>query len=181
MLPVDTDLGGMAMDWTPVATATIAALAVLGGQGLAGWQQARNQERLERSQERLEGQRRRERAAQVLADVTALLVDAEAIRIGGLAVKHKAELETLMKSQGTLVTRLGQLRGQLLSLSTGHPAAEVQALARRLESVLGRYLQTIWMAFAVPIAFQRSAHDAGPEHAEAERLLQEPIEAVEQA
>jgi hypothetical protein len=170
-------------DWVPVATAMVGALAVLGGQWLAGRQQARNQERLERAQERLEGQRRRERAAQVLADVTALLVDAEAIRIGGMALKRGGNLETLMKSQGTLVTRLAQLRGQLLALATGHPSAEVRTLARQLESALSRYLQTIWMAFALPqqAGLQRPLGESGPEHAEAERLLGELIEAVEQA
>jgi hypothetical protein len=166
----------VATDWVPVATAMVGALAVLGGQWLAGRQQARNQERLE-------GQRRRERAAQVLADVTALLVDAEAVRIGGTALKSRASLETLMKSQGTLVTRLGQLRGQLLAQSTGHPSAEVRTLARQLESALSRYLQTIWMAFALPqqAGLQRPIGESGPEHAEAERLLGELIEAVEQA
>jgi hypothetical protein len=161
----------------------VGALAVLGGQWLAGRQQARNQDRLERSRERLEGQRRRERAAQVLADVAALLVDAEAVRIGGTALKSRASLETLMQSQGTLVTRLGQLRSQLLALSTGHPSPDVRALARQLESALGRYLQTIWMAFVLPpqAGLQRPLGESGPEYAEAERLLRELIEAVEQA
>jgi hypothetical protein len=96
--PDDTTLGGivdwmrlfelaLALDWPHVATAVVGALAVLGGQGLTGRQQARDQHRLERYQERLEGQRRRERAAQVLADVTALLADAEAIRISGTILK----------------------------------------------------------------------------------------------
>jgi hypothetical protein len=171
------------MDWTPVATAAIAALAVLGGQWLAGLQQARNQERLERSQERQEGQRRRERAAQVLADVTALLVDAEAIRISGTTLKSRASLDTLMKSQGTLVTRVGQLRSQLLALSTGHPSPQVRARARQLESALGRYLYAIWVAFALPQQAdpRRPVSEGPPEYAEAERLLQELIEAVDQA
>jgi hypothetical protein len=173
----------LALDWTPVATAIVGALAVLGGQGLAGRQQARNQERLERYQERLEGQRRRERAAQVLADVTALLVDAEAIRISGTILKAQAGRETLLGSQGTLVNRHGQLRGQLLALSTGHPSPEVRALARQLESALGQYLHSIWMTFALPqqAGLRRPVSERGREHAEVERLLQELVEAVEQA
>lgn len=173
----------LSRDWTPVATAAVGALAVLGGQWLAGSQQARNEDRKERSQERLEGQRRRERAAQVLADVTALLVDAEAIRIGGTILRSRAGPEVLLNSQSTLVTRHGQLRGQLLALSTGHPSAQVRGLARQLEAALGRYLHSIWRTFAVPqqAGLRRPVSESGPDHAEAERLLQELVEAVEQA
>jgi len=173
----------MATDWAPVAAAGIGALAVLGGQWLTGRQQTRNQQRLEQSQERLEGQRRRERAAQVLADVTALLVDAEAVRISGTILISTASRETLLESQGNLVSRHGQLRGQLLALATGHPSEKVRALAGQLEAALGLYLHTIWWAFAVhqQAGLRRPVRDSGPEHAEAERLLTELIEAVDQA
>ena len=56
-------------------TAAITAAAALGGQAIVGLFQGRNQERAEARQ-------RRDRAAEVLAEVRAFLVDASPDRLG---------------------------------------------------------------------------------------------------
>jgi hypothetical protein len=90
----------MATDWGPVLqTATGAAAAIIGG-FVGAWMQGRNQQRSEQQQ-------RRERAADVLAEVTALLEDANPV-----VLDHGDPEQTLM----ALIQRRDKLRMELLRL-----------------------------------------------------------------
>lgn len=110
----------MATDWGPVLqTATGAAAAIIGG-FVGAWMQGRNQQRSEQQQ-------RRERAADVLAEVTALLEDANPV-----VLDHGDPEQTLM----ALIQRRDKLRMGLLRLATAHPAAPVRELAGRLDTLL---------------------------------------------
>lgn len=128
----------------------------------------------------MERDRRRERAGEVLAQVTALLADAEAIRVGGTILRGAASKETLVGAQGALVARHGALRGQLLALATGHPSPDVRNRARLLEAALGSYLHSIWWCFVNRLSDEQQRLNANAEdqHAKAVQLLAELLDRI---
>src|SRR5829696_8404157 len=72
----------VATDWTPILQTGLGAITAIGGGMAAAWLQGKSQERIERRrlrrEEDVEGHQRRERAAEVLANVSALLGDIQA-------------------------------------------------------------------------------------------------------
>jgi hypothetical protein len=118
----------MAAEWVPAATAGITAAAALGGQAIAGRIQGRNQERMEARQ-------RRDRAAEVLAEVRAFLVDASPDRIGINASQERSP-EVLRELQ----ERRERIRIPLLTLAGSHPSSRVRRLAQQLEVEMANML-----------------------------------------
>jgi hypothetical protein len=118
----------MAADWVPAVTAGITAAAALGGQAIAGRFQGRNQERMDARQ-------RRDRAAEVLAEVRAFLVDASPARIGINASQERSP-EVLRELQ----ERRERIRFPLLTLAGSHPSPHVRRLAKQLEVEMAEML-----------------------------------------
>jgi hypothetical protein len=118
----------MAAEWVPAVTAGITAAAALGGQAIAGLFQGRNQERVEARQ-------RRDRAAEVLAEVRAFLVDASPDRLGINASQERSP-EVLRELQ----ERRERIRIPLLTLAGSHPSSRVRRLAQQLEVEMANML-----------------------------------------
>jgi hypothetical protein len=118
----------MAAEWVPAVTAAVGAAAALGGQVIAGRLQGRNQERMEAGQ-------RRDRAAEVLAEVRAFLVDASPDRLGINASQDQSP-EVLRE----LGERRERIRIPLLTLAGSHPSPHVRRLTQQLEVEMANML-----------------------------------------
>jgi hypothetical protein len=118
----------VAAEWVPAVTAGITAAAALGGQAIAGLFQGHNQERMEAMQ-------RRDRAAEVLAEVRAFLVDASPDRLGFNASEERSP-EVLRQ----LGERRERIRIPLLTLAGSHPSPHVRHLAQQLEVEMANML-----------------------------------------
>jgi hypothetical protein len=159
----------MATDWSAILAAVIAAL---GGGAVGAWLQGRRQDRAERTQ-------RRDRAAEVLAEARAFLTDVTPDRLG---------INTSQERSPQVLQELGErrerIRVPLLTLAHSHPSATVRDLASRLEVEMAN---TLTMAgwFVSDLLRNRdvdSARDtANQHHAEALRLLDQLVEAIQRA
>lgn len=118
----------VAADWVPAVTAGITAAAALGGQAIAGLFQGRNQERAEARQ-------RRDRAAEVLAEVRAFLVDSSPDRLG-----FNASPEGSPEVLRELGERHDRIRIPLLTLAGSHPSPNIRRLAQQLEVEMANML-----------------------------------------
>jgi hypothetical protein len=112
-------------NWVPAVTAGVGALAAIGGQLVAGLFQRRNQERIEQRE-------RRDRAARVLAEVTALYNDSSPDLIRD-SDDPASTLEALFK-------RSERVRMPLLMLATAHPSTTVRLNAGKVEGELATSL-----------------------------------------
>jgi hypothetical protein len=153
----------------PVATAAVAAGAALGAQGISGPIQRGNQERIERTQ-------RRERAAEVLAEVTAFLTDVNPDQLGFNASKEWSR--EILKE---LEERRQRIRIPLLTLSGSHPSPEVRVLAGQLEVQLAKTMNRT-MYFVLDLLMHRDVEsireDANRDHEHALRLLDLLLDAI---
>jgi hypothetical protein len=160
----------MAAEWLPAVTAGIGAAAALGGQAIAGLLQGRNQERVDARQ-------RRDRAAEVLAEVRAFLVDASPERLG-MNVDKEPPPEVLTE----LGERRDRVRIPLLTLAGSHPSSHVRGLAQQLEveltsllGVAGEYASDLRQHNWVPRRFRDQANQ---HHREALGLLDQLLDAI---
>jgi hypothetical protein len=103
-----------ATNWVPAVTAGVGALAALGGQLVAGLFQRRNQERAEQRQ-------RRDRAAEVLAEFTALYYDSSPSLVQD-SDNPRGALEALFE-------RRDKSRIPLFMIATTHPSPRVREVA----------------------------------------------------
>jgi hypothetical protein len=152
------------VDWEPILTAVIGAL---GGGVVGAWLQGRRQARSGRQQ-------RRERAAEVLAEVKAFLVDAHPDRLAFNA-NQATNAETFQQLRD-------RIRVPLLALAGGHPSRAVRDLARRLEVALANTFHTVeWLVGDLVRArdIRSDRQDALKEHAKALRLHDELVEAIQ--
>jgi hypothetical protein len=118
----------VAAEWVPAVTAAVGAAAALGGHVIAGRLQGHNQERMEARQ-------RRDRAAEVLAEVRAFLVDASPDRLGINASQERSP-EVLRQ----LGERRERIRIPLLTLAGSHSSPHVRRLAQQLEVEMANML-----------------------------------------
>jgi hypothetical protein len=148
----------MATDWAPIA---IGAGAAIGGALVGAWAQGRVQQRLER-------QRRRGRAAEVLADVTALLEEADPWRVKQW---HGGTVDDAMKP---FEDRRDKLRVKLVTLAASQPSRRRRRMIRQLDSAVAvslkstrSLLESMWDRKERTISMD-TAEDA---HLEAKRVL----------
>jgi hypothetical protein len=144
----------VAAEWVPAVTAAVGAAAALGGQVIAGRFQGRSQGRMEAGQ-------RRDRAAEVLAEVRAFLVDASPDRLGINVSEERSpkELEALWE-------RRDRIRVPLLTLAGSHPSPRVRRLAQQLElEMTGTLHMAQWFVHDL-LRRQRgdAAHDTANQH-----------------
>jgi hypothetical protein len=159
----------VAAEWLPAVTAGITAAAALGGQAIAGRFQGRNQERMDARQ-------RRDRAAEVLAEVRAFLVDAFPDRLGINASQERSP-EVLRE----LGDRRERIRIPLLTLAGSHPSPHVRRLAQQLEVEMANMLvMDGWLVRELLRgADSRTYQDQASEHhTEALRLLDQLLDAI---
>jgi hypothetical protein len=176
--------------WGPVIQTGIGAVAALGGGAIGAWLQAKSQERIEqrrlRREERIERQERRDRAAALLAEVSALLKDS--LRQHGImdAVSPESRVmrESLRSEVEKLTDRQKVVREQLVAMAIGAPTPEVRRLVRDLEGALDSSLLTTWFrlnsrrgGLNVPV-LAKFAENGKQEHFQALALLDELIEAL---
>jgi hypothetical protein len=159
----------VAAEWVPAVTAGITAVAALGGQAIAGRFQGRNQERVEARQ-------RRDRAAEVLAEARAFLVDASPDRLGFNASPERSP-EVLQE----LGERRERIRIPLLTLAGSHPSPHVRRLAQQLELEMANMLHMAgW--FVSDLLRNRDVETtretANQHHAAALRLLDQLLDAI---
>lgn len=181
----------MATDWGPVIQTGIGAVAALGGGAVGAWFQARSQERIEqrrlRREERIERQQRRDRAAALLAEVSALLKDS--LRQHGImdAVPPESRVmrESLRSEVEGLKDRQKVVREQLVAMAIGAPSPEVRHLVQEVERALDLSLSSTWFRLysrpggrvTIP-ALAKFAENGQQEHFKALALLDELIEAL---
>jgi hypothetical protein len=113
-----------------MARARCPATAIGGGFVGAWWQ--------ERGQRRIQGDQRRERAAVVLAEVTALFEDSSPYLV------HESDDPT--GTLAALFERREKVRMPLLMLATGHPSARVCQLAGTVDYQLATNLRAMTLA-----------------------------------
>jgi hypothetical protein len=156
------------MDWATVATVGITAASTLAAGFLGGWLQGRNQERADRRQQR-------ERAAAVLAEVRALLTDANPERLG---INANEEIFTQMFTD--LNDRFQQIRIPLLTVGIGHPSEEVRGLAVALETALSNSLVSAnrFVRFLLGMRSTEFQETATRDYEEARRLVGQLGEAI---
>jgi hypothetical protein len=116
----------MATDWVPIA---IGAGAAIGGAPVGAWAQGGVQQRLER-------QRRRERAAEVLADVTALLEEANPWRVKQW---RRGTADDVMK---TFENQHDKLQVKLVALAASQPSPRRRRLVRQLDAAVAVSLKS---------------------------------------
>jgi hypothetical protein len=158
----------MATDWGSIGQTVISAL---GGGAVGAWLQGRRQASSERDQ-------RRQRAVEVVAEVKALLTDANP---GRLALN--ANQETFEKSFAALGERWQRIRVPLLTLWGGHPSKQVRDLARELEiATANTLIQTQWLVSDVLLSRDLDTHEEAMRwHAQATDVLNRLLEAIRQA
>jgi hypothetical protein len=159
----------VAAEWVPAVTAAVGAAAALGGQVIAGRLQGRNQERMEAGQ-------RRDRAAEVLADVRAFLVDASPDRLGFNASPERSP-EVLRE----LRERRERIRIPLLTLAGSHPFPHIRRLAQQLEVEMANMLHMAewFVSDLLRNRDSRTARDqANQHHATALGLLDQLLDAI---
>lgn len=181
----------MAADWAPVIQTGIGAVAALGGGAIGAWLQAKSQERIEqrrlRHEERVERQQRRDRAAVLLGEVSAMLMDSQKQR---LLLEHVApdspEFRVALRSEFEgLMDRQKVVREQLAAMAIAAPSPEVRRLVQKLEGALGVSLSTTWYRLVsgqdggihIPI-LAKLAEDSERRHLKAVALFDELIEAL---
>lgn len=108
----------MTTDWGPIVQTSIGAVAAIGDGFVGAWIQGRQQRRVERD-------RRRERAAEILAEVQALLTDATPQPLG-----LHAEEPTFEQKFTCLWTGGSRTRIPLLTLEASNPSKRVAGFAR---------------------------------------------------
>jgi hypothetical protein len=135
----------------------IGAAAAIGGGVVGAWANGRNQERVERQQ-------RRERAAEVLAEVAAVLDD---VAPPFPPTEHPTPVD---RERLSVVTRRwGQLRMRLFVLGAVHPSAEVRELVEILQANLSLALESIRLL----IRFLQEADPESKAEADVRRRLAE--------
>jgi hypothetical protein len=130
----------VATDRAPVIQTGIGALSALGGGVIGAWLQGNSQERIEqhrlRPEEDVERQQRRERAAEILAEVSAILrileMEEQSV-VQRSGEEYKRELLGTLEALGA---RLQAASAQLLGMAIREPNSEVRRLARKLERAL---------------------------------------------
>jgi hypothetical protein len=159
----------VAAEWVPAVTAAVGAAAALGGQAIAGRLQGRNQERMEARQ-------RRDRAAEVLAEVRAFLVDASPDRIGINASQERSP-EVLRE----LGERRERIRIPLFTLAGSHPSPPVRRLAQQLEVEMANMLNMARF-FVIDLLSRRAPgtarEQANQHHTAALGLLDQLLDAI---
>jgi hypothetical protein len=130
----------VATDWTAVAQIIAGAGAAIGGGMATAWLQGKTQERIERHrvgrEQEIERQQRRERAAEDLAEVSAIL---RILEMEEQSVVQRSGEEYKRELLGTLEAlraRLQAASAQLLGMAIREPSFEVRRLARKLERAL---------------------------------------------
>jgi hypothetical protein len=157
------------VDWEPIVAALIGAL----GGGVAGASlQGRRQDRVDRDQ-------RRDRAAEVIAEVKALLTDLNPERLGFNA--HEGTFDT---SFTRLEERWQRLRVPLLTLWGGHPSKQVRDLSRDLEiAATNTLINGKW--FVVDLLRGKDSEEAHENarlwHERETKLVNEVLEAIRKA
>jgi hypothetical protein len=139
---------------------------------VGAWLQGRRQDRADRDQ-------RRDRAAEVIAEVKALLTDMNPERLG-----FNARQETFDMTLAELEERWQRLRVPLLTLWGGHPSKEVRDLSREIEIAAGNTLiDGKWfVADLLRGKDHEEAHDnARLWHERATKLVNEVLEAIRKA
>jgi hypothetical protein len=133
----------VATDWAPVIQTGVGAVAALGGGAIGAWLQSKGQERIEqrrlRREEDVERQQRRERAASVLAEVSALLQEVRAQRSfvkRSPAESHQQRTEQLFERLDPLHEREQAASEQLILMAIREPDLEVRRLARQLAQAM---------------------------------------------
>lgn len=121
----------MATDWAPIVQTGIGAAAAIGGGFIGAWWQ-------ERGQRRIQGDQRRERAAVVLAEVTALFEDSLPYLV--------QDSDDPAGMLAALLERREKVRMPLLMLATGHPSARVRQLAGTVDHQLATSLRAMTLA-----------------------------------
>jgi hypothetical protein len=176
----------VATDWAPVVQTAIGAIAAISGGVVGAWLQGRHQQRTERD-------RRRERSGEILAEITALLDDADP---GSLELD--ASPDSYNKTLVRLSERRSTIRLRLLTLAASHPSRDVRDLAGRLDRALleslgttGLYLDDLVGRGIQPslddVIFGRvkeaaeAERDAKQDYDEALRLLAQLVEAIQRA
>jgi hypothetical protein len=155
-----------AMDWTALAQTAMGAAAAIGGGFVGAWVQGRTLERMEQQQ-------RLERAAEVLAEVTAILEDSNLNMLDGDGADE--ELAALLE-------RWDQVRMRLLMVATSHPSPRVRDRAGTLNALLLGSLSAMTYA----IQEQGEDHERRWEvargiHGRATEGLGELVDALQQA
>jgi hypothetical protein len=139
------------------------AVAAIGGGVAAAWLQGKSQERIEQRrlhhEECIERQQRRDRAAEVLAEVSALLRDSSVQRTLAEHLPEEA-VKTLRFDTQDLQPRQKAAREQLILMAIREPSPEVRCLARELEKALDNSLHSTSYKLASRSAASRSAGKA---------------------
>lgn len=159
----------MAAERIPAVTAAITAAAALGGQAIAGRFQGRNQVRIDASQPR-------DRAAEVLAEVRAFLVDSFPDRLGFNASPERSP-EVLRE----LRERRERIRIPLLTLADSHPSPHIHRLAQQLKAEMANMLQMAewFVTDLLRNRDSRAARDqANQHHTAAPGLLDQLLDAI---
>ena len=160
----------MPTDWGPIVQTGIGAVAAIGGGCVGAWVQGRYQQRTERD-------RRRERAAEILAEVRALLTDANPDPLGTIVTE-----EWLQETFPTIRDRWLQARIPLLTIAVARPSKQVSDLARRLEEATSGTLARVGL-FLFRIVrsqeFESVRLEANQMRAEAIDLLNQLEEAIQ--
>lgn len=130
----------MATDWTAVAQIIGGDGAAIGGGVTTAWLQGKTQERIERHrvgrEQEVDRQQRRERAAEGLAEVSAIL---RILEMEEQSVVQRSGEEYARELHGTLEAleaRLQAASAHLLAMAIREPTSEVRRLARKLERAL---------------------------------------------
>jgi hypothetical protein len=181
----------VATDWGPVIQTGVGAAAALGGGAVGAWLQARSQERIDhrrlRHEQRIERQQRRDRAAALLAEVSAVLTDIGSHR---LALQHTPPdppgmLERMKADYERIKDRQKVLREPLMAMAIGDPSPTVRHLIRELERTLHSSLWFTWYRIVNrgvgPMDdpdLARVAENSERDYRKAHALLDELIEAL---
>jgi hypothetical protein len=133
----------MTADWASFLSFAGGAVAAIGGGMAAAWLQGKSQERIEqrrlRREEDVERQQRRERAASVLADVSALLQEVrmeQSFVQRSPAESQRQRTEQLLERLDPLHTREQAASEQLILMAIREPDPEVRRLARQLAQAM---------------------------------------------
>jgi hypothetical protein len=137
--------------WGPVIQTGIGAVAALGGGAVGAWFQARSQERIEqrrlRREERIDREQRRDRAAALLAEVSALLRDAGTHRavVESIPMESPDVRKSMLSDYERLQDRQTVIRKQLVAMAIGDPSPKVRRLIGELGEALDSSLFLTWL------------------------------------
>lgn len=178
----------MATDWTAVAQIIAGAGAAIGGGMTTAWLQGKTQERIERHrvgrEQEVEQQQRRERAAEGLAEVSAILRILEMEERSVVQRSGEEYTQRLISTLEDIEVRLQEASAHLLGMAIREPTSEVRRLARKLERALSEsvVLTTVNLAGRAleseSPALARLATSAKETRASTEGLLDQLVEAL---